>query len=128
MQVKNQSGPVRMWLLMALAVTSVVANDKLRVAYQWKQIDFEYPSIDERQAAIANETFIQENVIPIGLEVYKNRIFVTLPRWKKGVPASLAYIDLNGKDLTKKCLLQHSVFNFRFLLSAFPFNFVAQLI
>jgi hypothetical protein len=104
---------------MAFGVASVVAHDSLRVAYQWKQIDFEYPSIDERQAAIANETFIQENVIPVGLEVYKNRLFITLPRWKKGVPASLAYIDLNGKDLTKKMLLQHRVFNFRFLLSAF---------
>lgn len=106
-----------MWLLIAftVVVTGVVANDNLRVAYQWKQIDFEYPSIDERQAAILNETFIQENVIPVGLEVYKNRLFITLPRWKKGVPASLAYIDLNGKNLglfhgrlrVKKRLLQH---------------------
>lgn len=86
-----------MWILLALLVTGVVANDNLRVAYQWKQIDFEYPNIDERQAAITNLTFISENVIPVGLEVYKNRLFVTLPRWKKGVPASLAYIDLNGK-------------------------------
>jgi hypothetical protein len=89
-----------MWILLALAfATSVVANDNLRVAYQWKQIDFEYPNIDERQLAITNETFIQENVMPVGIEVYKNRLFVTLPRWKKGVPASLAYIDLNGKNL-----------------------------
>jgi hypothetical protein len=115
-----------MWLLMAFVVTSVVANDNLRVAYQWKQIDFEYPSINERQEAIINGTFIQENVIPVGLEVYKNRLFVTLPRWKKGVPASLAYIDLNGK-VDRKMLLQHRVFNFRFLLSAFPFNFVASI-
>lgn len=86
-----------MWILFALMVTSVMANDNLRVAYQWKQIDFEYPNIEERQAAITNLTFIQENVIPVGLEVYKNRLFITLPRWKKGVPASLAFIDLNGK-------------------------------
>lgn len=86
-----------MWILLALFVTSVVANDNLRVAYQWKQMDFEFPDIQERQAAITNLTFISENVIPVGLEVYKNRLFITLPRWKKGVPASLAYIDLNGK-------------------------------
>lgn len=86
-----------MWILLALLATNVVANDNLRVAYQWKQMDFEFPNIDERQAAIANLTFISENVIPVGLEVYKNRLFITLPRWKKGVAASLAYIDLNGK-------------------------------
>lgn len=81
-------------------VTSVFANDNLRVAYQWKQIDFEFPDIDARQEAIRNLSFISENVIPVGLEVYKNRLFITLPRWKKGVPASLAYIDLNGKIIS----------------------------
>lgn len=95
---------INMWILLALLVTSVAANDNLRVAYQWKQIDFEFPNIDERQAAITNLTFISENIIPVGLEVYKNRLFVTLPRWKKGVAASLAYIDLNGNYMAlNKC-------------------------
>lgn len=88
-----------MWILLCLLVTVVTANDNLRVAFQWKQMDFEYPDIDARQEAIRNETFISENVVPVGLEVYQNRLFVTLPRWKKGVPCSLGYIDLNGKIL-----------------------------
>lgn len=89
-----------MWINKLLSVvlfTAIVTADHLKVEYQWKQIDFEYPSVGERQAAIQSGNFIQENVIPVGLEVYKNRLFITLPRWKEGVPASLAYIDLNGK-------------------------------
>jgi hypothetical protein len=86
-----------MWILLALLVSGAVANDNLKVVYQWKQIDFEFESVQKRQEDIQNGNFIQENVIPIGLEVYKNRLFLTLPRWKKGVAASLAYIDLNGK-------------------------------
>lgn len=86
------------FLLQLTAIACVAkANDNLRVAYQWKQIDFEYQNVDERQLAIANGTFIQENVIPVGIEVYQNRLFITLPRIKNGVPASLAYIDLTGK-------------------------------
>lgn len=90
-----------MWILLALFIVcnSVTAHDNLKVAYQWKQIDFEYPNIEERQAAIASGNFIQENNLPVGIEVYRDRLFVTLPRWKKGVPASLAYIDLNGNDV-----------------------------
>lgn len=88
-------------LILLLQLTAIVcvakANDNLRVAYQWKQIDFEYQNFDDRQAAISNGTFIQENVIPVGIEVYKNRLFITLPRIKNGVPASLAYIDLTGE-------------------------------
>lgn len=88
-----------MWikLLSGVALLAIVAADRLKVEYQWKQIDFKYPSVEERQAAITSMNFIQENVIPVGLEVHKNRLFITLPRWKKGVPASLAYIDLEGE-------------------------------
>lgn len=84
-----------MWikLLSVMALLVVAAADHLKVEYKWNQIDFEFPSEEERQTAIENYTFIKENVIPVGLEVHKNRLFLTLPRWKKGVPASLAYID-----------------------------------
>ncbi|XP_055641820.1 protein yellow [Toxorhynchites rutilus septentrionalis] len=83
-----------------LGLRSVSGNDNLRVAYQWNQIDFEFPSEAERQEAIRTGVYVPENVIPIGLEVYKKRLFVTLPRWKSGIPASLAYININ--DTTTK--------------------------
>jgi hypothetical protein len=90
-----------MWIITALMVmaTTVAAFDNFKVAFQWKQIDFEYPRrvIKERQAAIKNHSFIAENIIPMGIECYKNRLFITLPRLKNGVPASLAVIDLFGK-------------------------------
>uniref|UniRef100_A0A6E8W0Q4 Protein yellow n=1 Tax=Anopheles coluzzii TaxID=1518534 RepID=A0A6E8W0Q4_ANOCL len=82
-------------MLLALLPVHIVANDNLRVAYQWKDIDFEFSSETERQEAIASKSYIAENVIPVGLEVYKKRLFLTLPRWKEGIPASLAYININ---------------------------------
>lgn len=83
--------------LILAVVTISRCNDNLRVAYQWKEMDFEYQSSSDRQRAIETKAFIPENVMPVGLEVYQNRLFITLPRWKTGVPASLAYIDINGK-------------------------------
>lgn len=90
-----------MWISLLQLITlacAVRANDNLRVAYQWKQIDYEYPSIQERQFAISNGAFVQENVIPVGIEVFKSRLFFTLPRIRQGVPASLAYIYMNGES------------------------------
>lgn len=89
-------------LLSLLCVASymlgqVVCNDNLKVAYQWKQVDYEFTDATVKKQAIESKEFIPENVIPVGLEVYKNRLFITLPRWKAGVPATLTYIDLNGK-------------------------------
>lgn len=89
-----------MWTIVSLLVSIsvlVVCNDNLRVAYEWREIDFEYRSASDRNEAIESKAFVPANVIPVGLEVYQTRLFITLPRWKQGVPASLAYIDINGK-------------------------------
>lgn len=83
--------------LVTFSALAVQANDNLRVAYDWKEIDFKYANAEERWMAIERFEFKPENVIPFGIEIYKQRLFVTLPRWREGVPASLAYLDLNGK-------------------------------
>lgn len=84
-------------LTLAFVATTIEANDNLRVAYEWKEMDFKYANSELRWQAIENFEFKPENVIPFGIEVYKKRLFVTLPRWREGVPASLAYLDLNGE-------------------------------
>ena len=83
------------------------ANSNLQTKYKWNLIDFKYEKPEDRQNYIANRKFIQTNVIPVSLDVYteKNKLFVSLPRLKNGVPASLAYIDLNGKFVTNEFIL-----------------------
>ncbi|KAI8042554.1 protein yellow [Drosophila gunungcola] len=82
-------GLLLLWAVVALG------NDNLRVAYEWREMDFKYASPDQRWSAIERGEFKPANVIPFGLEVAGHRLFVTLPRWRAGVPASLAYLDLN---------------------------------
>ncbi|XP_018320378.1 protein yellow-like [Agrilus planipennis] len=60
--------------------------------YRWKQIDFLFPSEQEKYDAISSGKFIQENVLPLGVETYKDRIFVTCPKWKTGIPYTLAVL------------------------------------
>lgn len=74
------------------------ANNNLQTKYKWNVIDFKYEKPEERQAAIDNHTFIPTNVIPVSLDVYENKLFLSTPRLKSGVPASLAYINLQGKS------------------------------
>lgn len=87
-------------VFVVLSICAVSGMDNLRVAYQWKKLDFQYPNEEARRQAIAKKEFIPENALPLGLEVYENRLFVTVPRWKEGIPASLAYIHLNGKYIS----------------------------
>lgn len=67
----------------------------LREVVRWKQIEIEYPSEKARQIAIETGRFVAENNLPLGLHVFKDKIFVTLPKWKDGVPVTLGVI---GKD------------------------------
>lgn len=68
------------------------------VIYEWRQIDFEYSTFLARQRAILNGDFIPINNVPLGVDRYRNRLFVTLPRWKNGIPASLATLPLPALD------------------------------
>lgn len=67
--------------------------DHLRVAYQWKQLEYDWPS-EETKRIFAN--YRQEDNLPLGLEVAGDRLFITVPRWRRGVVASLSYIKING--------------------------------
>lgn len=83
---------------MILLLAAVVqCKDNLRVAYEWKEMDFKYENAEARWTAIENHEFRPDNVIPFGLEKYRSRMYVALPRWKNGVPASLAYFDTSGE-------------------------------
>lgn len=71
-------------------------NEKLKEVFSWKQVDFAFPNETARKAAIDSGEFIKEHNLPLGLEVYNDKLFITLPRWKGGILATLTYVSLNG--------------------------------
>lgn len=79
----------------------------LEIKYQWKTIDFNYESVEKRQEAIDAKAFIEGNVIPVGLDIYKDRLFLSLPRLKRGVPATLAYINMTAEAERKSKRAAH---------------------
>ncbi|XP_068153096.1 dopaminechrome tautomerase [Drosophila tropicalis] len=62
------------------------------VVNEWKYLDFEYPTFVRRQRAISNGEFVPKNNLPLGIDMYRNRLFITTPRWRDGVPASLSTV------------------------------------
>lgn len=93
---------IRLWSIFAISFSLFavhVAAKNLELKFQWKTIDFDFEIAGKRQEAIDKQTFIPENVIPVGLDIYEERLFLSLPRLKHGVPATLAYINLTEADL-----------------------------
>lgn len=94
---------IKFWSIFAISISLFaihVTAKNLELKFQWKTIDFDFENKD-RQEYINSKKFIPENVIPIGLDIYKDRLFLTLPRLKHGVPATLAYINLTDPKQSK---------------------------
>ncbi|XP_063989276.1 protein yellow-like [Diachasmimorpha longicaudata] len=63
--------------------------------YSWNMLDWAYPDQLSRDAALASGDYIPQNGLPVGIEIWRNKLFVTVPRWKNGIPATLNYISLD---------------------------------
>ncbi|CAB0044507.1 unnamed protein product [Trichogramma brassicae] len=86
----------------AMELANLVGIFLLSKAYYWKTVDYEFDNDEDRRSLLYAGTFIPENNLPLGLEISKDRIFVSLPRWKKGIPATLATISTNSDDRSPK--------------------------
>ncbi|XP_065353986.1 protein yellow-like [Cloeon dipterum] len=67
------------------------AKQRVVEVFGWSQFDFNYPSEEQRQEALKNGSFVPSAMDPTGVHAAGNRVFVCLPRWRRGVPATLAY-------------------------------------
>lgn len=52
--------------------------------FTWRTMDFAYPDQRSRQLAIASGEYVPENSLPVGIEIWKNKLFITVPRWRNG--------------------------------------------
>ncbi|XP_071635267.1 yellow-h [Temnothorax longispinosus] len=74
----------------------------MELVYAWSTIDFEFDSIDARDNAIFEGDYIAENNLPLGLEVWRDKVFITLPKWRTGIPATLATVPRHSKTRSPK--------------------------
>ncbi|XP_058443020.1 protein yellow [Malaya genurostris] len=90
-----------MWKTVAMCVAVlgfgswVSATTKLQERYNWRQLDFVFPNQQLKQQALASGDYVPTNGLPVGIERWQNKLFVSVPRWKDGIPATLNYIDMN---------------------------------
>ncbi|XP_028164773.1 protein yellow [Ostrinia furnacalis] len=92
-------------LLQLVYITTCM--DQLHIVYEWKQLDYQFTTPEARQQALDSKAFIPENNIPMGLEVFEDRLFITVPRWRTGVPSSLNYVNLKDNSTTAPKLIPY---------------------
>ena len=66
-------------LTLVLAVVGVNCL-KLQEKFAWKDVTYEWPSTEAYQAALSSGQYIPENNLPLGIERWRNKLFITVPR------------------------------------------------
>ncbi|XP_076287424.1 dopaminechrome tautomerase [Lasioglossum baleicum] len=61
---------------------------RIETIYQWPLLDFTLPNYDQE----FRKEYRPENVVPTGIAIANDRVFVSIPRLRAGVPSTLNYI------------------------------------
>ncbi|XP_063706492.1 protein yellow-like [Culicoides brevitarsis] len=92
--IKKMRGFLSLTLL-SVSLTVIGATTKLDERYTWTELDWQFPNEMMKMQALASGTYIPRNGLPVGVERSDTRLFVTVPRWRDGIPATLNYIDMD---------------------------------
>ena len=68
------------FIFVLVAVVASAAAKKLDEKFSWKELEFNWPSEEVKQEAIRSGKYVESNNLPLGLDVWKNKLFITVPR------------------------------------------------
>ncbi|XP_067005762.2 protein yellow [Anabrus simplex] len=85
------------WCLMLLLVGAACSVQEFREEYIWRSLDFAWPNDSSRARALGRMEYQPENNALAGIKVWRDRIYLTVPRWKPGVPATLVFIPASSR-------------------------------
>lgn len=71
-----------------LTLSVVVCLKNYDIYYQWKTVEYDIPS----NVKLNSSEFIQENNFIATLKIFENRIWITTPRYRRGVPVTLSTV------------------------------------
>lgn len=72
-------------------------TDKFEVDYQWDYINYTWPTPEDYTNAVDTEKYIPENNVMAGIKIYKDYLYIALPKIRTGAPITLAVIPRNSK-------------------------------
>lgn len=53
---------------------------KLEEKFAWKEVTYDWPSTEVYEEALKSGQYIRENNLPLGIERWNNKLFITVPR------------------------------------------------
>ncbi|CAG5125232.1 unnamed protein product [Candidula unifasciata] len=93
-------------LMLLMAASFVVGNVQTQtfgepvLVHEWSILEFDWPTVEQREESVQNESYIPERSIIAGIKTYKGDVYVSIPRWfwTSGQPVTLAKIvEVDGQ-------------------------------
>ncbi|XP_076466373.1 protein yellow-like [Babylonia areolata] len=76
-------------LVMAVTCAQGANSPPASLVYSWVSVQYDWPSDTVRQQYVSHGKYIVKNNIITGVKVYNDEVYVTVPRWRPGVPSTL---------------------------------------
>jgi hypothetical protein len=67
-------------MLVFILATACATASKLQEKFSWRELDFAWPSEEVKQEAIRSGKYVENHNLPLGLDVWKDKLFITVPR------------------------------------------------
>lgn len=95
-------------LLLALALVSVAAaqDQRFQEIFRWNTIDVVWPSEEVRTRAFERNEYIAANNPIAGIKIWKEKMYLTIPRWREGVPVTLGVTSAKPINRTYAPMLE----------------------
>ncbi|KAG7210434.1 hypothetical protein KM043_011966 [Ampulex compressa] len=81
---------MKVLVILSILVAVAMCHEPFQVIFQWNTVDVVWPSEDEHESALKDGEYIPANNVIAGIKFWKDKMYLTLPRWKEGVPVTLA--------------------------------------
>lgn len=85
-------------VLLALLAAVALCHEPFQVIFEWKTIDFKWLSDEDRQYAAARGEYIAANNFLTTVKFWKDKMYLTLPRWRDGVPVTLGVTSASPEN------------------------------
>lgn len=80
--------------LFVIVIVASVQCIKLEEKYAWQELEFAWPSEEIKQKALASGAYKVENNLPLGLDVWNDKLFITVPRFVFKIKYTLGHLSI----------------------------------
>lgn len=87
-----------MWRILLITIFAVANCHEFKTVHTWDYVEFNFPNDGLQKALLSSGDYIPENNMPLGVQVWKDKVFITVPRWKSGVASNLNYFAKGDKS------------------------------